>query len=353
MWNSVLAVPRPRLLDARVGRGAGQPRAAAGVLGQRLPRRGASLRRDGVQLHRGHARDPHAPARAPRRRRQPDAPLLHGPVARPGAPGGDRAPLRLRGRLRLRAVGDARTGSIWPRGTRPYGTLGAARQHPELGHVNDARVLDDGRPVAAGGIGELELRNPAIMRGYYEMPEETAAVVVDGWLRTGDLVDDNGDGTFTFVGRKKEVIRRRGENLSPTEVEAALEQHRRRRRGRGRRGAVRPVGGRGEGVPGPGAGRDGRRRRGASRSRRERLAPLQGAALLRGGRRAAAHRRPDGWRSTSCPTERTAAEIDIGRWAGEHRRPALAADVRSARRPPTRSPSPGATCPPRSWAGCR
>ena len=73
-------------------------------------------------------------------------------------------------------------------------------------------------------MGELELRNPVIMRGYYEMPDETAAVLVDGWLRTGDLVTDNGDGTYTFVGRKKEVIRRRGENLSPAEVEAALER---------------------------------------------------------------------------------------------------------------------------------
>jgi crotonobetaine/carnitine-CoA ligase len=57
------------------------------------------------------------------------------------------------------------------------------------------------------------------------MPEETAAVLVDGWLRTGDLVTPNEDSTFTFVGRKKEVIRRRGENLSPAEVEAALEHH--------------------------------------------------------------------------------------------------------------------------------
>ena len=74
-------------------------------------------------------------------------------------------------------------------------------------------------------MGELELRNPAIMRGYYEMPEETAAVLVDGWLRTGDLVRANGDGTYTFVGRRKQVIRRRGENLSPLEVEAVLEAH--------------------------------------------------------------------------------------------------------------------------------
>jgi crotonobetaine/carnitine-CoA ligase len=117
-------------------------------------------------------------------------------------------------------------GLIWRHGTRPYGTLGSARQHPTLGHVNDARVVDDrGAPVGPDGTGELELRNPATMRGYYEMPDETAAVLCDGWLRTGDLVTDNGDGTYTFVGRAKEVIRRRGENLSPAEVEAVLERH--------------------------------------------------------------------------------------------------------------------------------
>ena len=124
------------------------------------------------------------------------------------------------------ALSETPYGLVWPHGTRPYGTLGAARQHPELGHVNDARVVaDDGRSVEPDGVGELELRNPAIMRGYYEMPDETAAVIADGWLRTGDLVHDNGKGTYTFVGRKKEVIRRRGENLSPAEVEAALERH--------------------------------------------------------------------------------------------------------------------------------
>jgi carnitine-CoA ligase len=124
------------------------------------------------------------------------------------------------------ALSETPYGLIWLHGTRPYGALGAARQHPELGHVNDARVIgDDGAPVSAGATGELELRNPAIMRGYYQMPDETAAVVVDGWLKSGDLVVDNGDGTYTFVGRKKEVIRRRGENLAPAEVEAALEHH--------------------------------------------------------------------------------------------------------------------------------
>ena len=123
------------------------------------------------------------------------------------------------------ALSESPYGLIWKRGTRPFETLGAPRQHPQLGHVNDARVTHDGAPVEPGQVGELELRNPAIMRGYYEMPEETAAVIVDGWLRTGDLVTGNGDGTYTFVGRKKQIIRRRGENLSPTEVEAALERH--------------------------------------------------------------------------------------------------------------------------------
>jgi carnitine-CoA ligase len=123
------------------------------------------------------------------------------------------------------ALSETPYGLVWRHGSRPYGSLGSARQHPDLGHVNDARVVDEGKPVGSGGVGELELRNPAIMRGYYEMPEETGEVLVDGWLRTGDLVRDNGDETFTFVGRKKEVIRRRGENLSPAEVESALERH--------------------------------------------------------------------------------------------------------------------------------
>jgi crotonobetaine/carnitine-CoA ligase len=113
-------------------------------------------------------------------------------------------------------------GTFWPRGERPYETLGTARQHPTLGHVNDARVMAGGVEVAVGEVGELELRNPAIMLGYYGMPDETADVLVDGWLHTGDLVRRNADDTFTFVTRKKEVIRRRGENLAPSEVEEAL-----------------------------------------------------------------------------------------------------------------------------------
>jgi crotonobetaine/carnitine-CoA ligase len=115
------------------------------------------------------------------------------------------------------AMSETPYGTVWPHGTRPYGTLGVPRQHPALGEVNEARVNAD---------GELELRNPAVMKGYWGMPEETAAVLgEDGWLKTGDIVRENPDGTYTFLGRKKEVIRRRGENVAPAEIEAALASH--------------------------------------------------------------------------------------------------------------------------------
>ena len=114
---------------------------------------------------------------------------------------------------------------IWRRGTRPFETLGSPRQHPTMGEINRARVVEDGKEVGVGETGELELQNPAVMLGYYKMPEETDRVLANGWLRTGDVVRVNDDGTYTFVGRRKELIRRRGENLSPVEVEAALEAH--------------------------------------------------------------------------------------------------------------------------------
>lgn len=124
------------------------------------------------------------------------------------------------------ALSESPYGLIWSRRTRPFGTLGAPRQHPTMGEINEARVLlPDGRGARPGEVGELQLKNPAVMAGYHDMPEETARVISDGWLKTGDLVEVNDDGTYTFVGRQKEIIRRRGENLSPLEVEAALEAH--------------------------------------------------------------------------------------------------------------------------------
>ena len=124
------------------------------------------------------------------------------------------------------AMSESPYGLIWPRGSRPYGTLGAVRQHPVLGEVNEARVVDGaGADLGPGETGELLLRNPVITPGYWGMPEETARVLADGWLRTGDLVTVGADGSYTFVARVKEVLRRRGENLSPLEVEEVLGTH--------------------------------------------------------------------------------------------------------------------------------
>jgi crotonobetaine/carnitine-CoA ligase len=64
------------------------------------------------------------------------------------------------------------------------------------------------------------------MKGYWGMPEESAEVLLEGgWLKTGDLVRENPDGSLTFLGRRKEVIRRRGENVAPAEIEEALASH--------------------------------------------------------------------------------------------------------------------------------
>jgi crotonobetaine/carnitine-CoA ligase len=124
------------------------------------------------------------------------------------------------------ALSESPYGLIWPRGTRPFGTLGAVRQHPVLGVVNEARVTGpDGSVLGPGETGELQLRNPVLTPGYWGMPDETAALFADGWLRTGDLVTVGADGTYTFVARQKEVLRRRGENLSPLEVEEVLQAH--------------------------------------------------------------------------------------------------------------------------------
>ena len=125
------------------------------------------------------------------------------------------------------AMSESPYGLIWPRGSRPFETLGSVRQHPELGVINEARIVDDeGNDLPPGQTGELLLRNPVITPGYWGMPEETAnAITADGWLHTGDLVTMDDQGTYTFVARKKEVLRRRGENLSPAQVEEALASH--------------------------------------------------------------------------------------------------------------------------------
>jgi len=70
--------------------------------------------------------------------------------------------------------------------------------------------------------GELLIAGDRLMSGYFEMPEETAQALRDGWYHTGDLVEQDGDGCLTVVGRKREIIRSGGETVAPVEVEAAL-----------------------------------------------------------------------------------------------------------------------------------
>jgi acyl-CoA synthetase (AMP-forming)/AMP-acid ligase II len=76
------------------------------------------------------------------------------------------------------------------------------------------------------GVGEIRVRGPNVMRGYYRAPEQTReAVTEDGWLCTGDLARIDADGAFHVVGRSKELIIRSGFNVYPVEVESVLNAH--------------------------------------------------------------------------------------------------------------------------------
>jgi long-chain acyl-CoA synthetase len=90
----------------------------------------------------------------------------------------------------------------------------------------EARVVGlDGSVVADGEIGELRVRGPNVMRGYYRAPDLTAkAIDPDGWFNTGDLARFEGDALF-IVGRTKEMIIRSGFNVYPAEIEAVLSTH--------------------------------------------------------------------------------------------------------------------------------
>jgi acyl-CoA synthetase (AMP-forming)/AMP-acid ligase II len=91
----------------------------------------------------------------------------------------------------------------------------------------EARVIDaDLQPVPDGSSGEIAIRGPNVMRGYYKNPEATAAAFTpDGWLRTGDLGHRDADGFFFVTGRIKELIIKGGENIAPREIDEALLQH--------------------------------------------------------------------------------------------------------------------------------
>ncbi len=90
----------------------------------------------------------------------------------------------------------------------------------------EVRLLDDaGLDAAPGEVGELAVRGPNLMKGYWNRPEETAAAIPDGWLRTGDLARQDEDGYLYIVDRKKDLIIRGGYNVYPREIEEVLHEH--------------------------------------------------------------------------------------------------------------------------------
>jgi crotonobetaine/carnitine-CoA ligase len=98
---------------------------------------------------------------------------------------------------------------------------------PVLGY--ECKVVDEnGKEVPPGTVGELivkGIRGVSLMKGYFKNERATAETLRDGWLHSGDQAFVDEDGCFFFVDRKKDMIKRAGENVSASEVEEALKQH--------------------------------------------------------------------------------------------------------------------------------
>jgi len=102
-------------------------------------------------------------------------------------------------------------------------TATVGRVHP---HV-EVKVIDPatGRQVPRGSTGELCTRGYSVMRGYWNSPDQTAEVLVNGWMHTGDLAVMDSEGYLAIVGRSKDMVIRGGENIYPREVEEFLYSH--------------------------------------------------------------------------------------------------------------------------------
>lgn len=108
------------------------------------------------------------------------------------------------------------------RGKRKVGSIGLP--YPDI----DARIVDletGTHDLPPGEVGELVVRGPNLMDGYYGKPEETALVLRDGWLFTGDIAKMDEEGYFSIVDRKKELIIVSGYNVYPREVDEVLFAH--------------------------------------------------------------------------------------------------------------------------------
>ena len=123
----------------------------------------------------------------------------------------------------VETYGTTEGGSIW---NMPGGKVGSMGKPP---YFNEARIVDDAdRDLPPGEIGELIIRPRDPEERwveYYKESEATQEKIRGGWFRTGDLAYRDEEGWFFFVSRKKDVIRRRGENISALEVEIVILQH--------------------------------------------------------------------------------------------------------------------------------
>jgi long-chain acyl-CoA synthetase len=108
------------------------------------------------------------------------------------------------------------------RGERRIGWIGLPVSDTEARVVD---VEDPTRTLPPGEAGELALRGPQVMRGYWQRPDESALVLRDGWLLTGDLAEMSPDGYFRIVGRKKDMVNVGGFKVFPDEVDAVLHEH--------------------------------------------------------------------------------------------------------------------------------
>ncbi|MED4925437.1 long-chain fatty acid--CoA ligase [Anoxybacillus geothermalis] len=109
-----------------------------------------------------------------------------------------------------------------PFAARKPGTVGIGMPLTEYKVVDVATGTQELPP---GEVGELIIRGPQVMKGYWNMPEETAAALRDGWLYTGDLASIDEEGYVTIVDRKKDLIIAGGYNIYPREIEEVLYEH--------------------------------------------------------------------------------------------------------------------------------
>jgi long-chain acyl-CoA synthetase len=100
------------------------------------------------------------------------------------------------------------------------GSIGTPIRDVEMRAVDEA-----GKEVPQGEVGEIAIRGPNVMKGYWERPEATAEALREGWFHTGDLARVDEDGYFFIVDRKKDLIIRGGYNVYPREIEEVLYEH--------------------------------------------------------------------------------------------------------------------------------